>query len=182
MRLPGGGAYHAGGETWVSASRSSPLNMVGTLEKKNQIKPSNETSSHHQEERERETEREREVGTWRNLDPPLIMTKAIGWIFCPSCCGSQEQLQRHGSIHASVSLLRCSSRSIINDTENQGEILPRPVGWHMDWPREVWTEGRYQKSRGERTSGHLQWRVRIKVPITVWTGAQLPAQCGQIDG
>lgn len=40
-------------------------------------------------------------------------------IFCPSCCGSQEQLQWQGSIRSAIPLLHSPSRSIINDTEKQ---------------------------------------------------------------
>lgn len=46
--------------------------------------------------------------------------KAMGLIFCPSCRGSQEQLQLQGSIRSAAPLLRSPSRSIINDTEKQG--------------------------------------------------------------
>ena len=46
--------------------------------------------------------------------------KAMGLIFCPSCRGSQEQLQWQGSIRSAAPLLRSPSRSIINDTEKQG--------------------------------------------------------------
>lgn len=46
--------------------------------------------------------------------------KAMSLIFCPSCRGSQEQLQWQGSIRSAVPLLHSPSRSIINDTEKQG--------------------------------------------------------------
>lgn len=45
---------------------------------------------------------------------------AISLIFCPSCRGSQEQLQWQGSICSAIPLLHSQSRSIINDTEKQG--------------------------------------------------------------
>lgn len=80
---------------------------------------------------DRERKRKRHVG---EPGSAADYDKAIGWIFCPSCCGSQEQLRRQGSVHAAVSLLRSPSQSIINDTENQGEILAGPVGQHMAEP------------------------------------------------
>ena len=46
--------------------------------------------------------------------------KAISLIFCPSCRGSQEQLQWQGNIRSAVPLLQSPSRSITNDMEKQG--------------------------------------------------------------
>lgn len=61
----------------------------------------------------KEEEKQREPGSTADYD------KAIGLIFCPSCCGSQEQLQWQGSIRSAIPLLHSLSRSIINDTEKQ---------------------------------------------------------------
>lgn len=80
--------------------------------------------------------------------------KAIGLIFCPSCCGSQEQLQWQGSIHAAIPLLRSPSRSIINDTEKQERSSRAGCPAHAGATRGAggWEgrEGKARQQRGEK--------------------------------
>lgn len=65
------------------------------------------------------TNKNKEEGKQREPGSTADYDKAIGLIFCPSCCGSQEQLQWQGSIRSAIPLLHSLSRSIINDTERQ---------------------------------------------------------------
>lgn len=65
------------------------------------------------------TNKNKEEGKQREPGSTADYDKAIGLIFCPSCCGSQEQLQWQGSIRSAIPLLHSLSRSIINDTEKQ---------------------------------------------------------------
>ena len=76
------------------------------------------------EQRMRQTQKKAGRGTegWKDRQPRSVADydKAITLIFCPSCCGSQEQLQWQGSICSAIPLLHSPSRSITNDTEKQG--------------------------------------------------------------